>query len=36
MIDLAIYSALVIAISLAVVVIAKYLTGKYSRYIIGC
>ena len=33
MIDLAIYSALVIAISLAVVATAKYLTGKYSRYI---
>jgi surface polysaccharide O-acyltransferase-like enzyme len=36
MIDLAIYSGFVIAISLATVVIAKYLTGKYSRYIIGC
>jgi peptidoglycan/LPS O-acetylase OafA/YrhL len=35
-IDLAIYSAFVIAISLAVVVTAKYLTGKYSRYVIGC
>jgi surface polysaccharide O-acyltransferase-like enzyme len=34
--DLAIYSGFVIAISLAIVVIAKHLTGKYSRYIIGC
>ena len=36
MIDLAIYSGFVIAISLAVVVIAKYISGKYSRYVIGC
>jgi hypothetical protein len=36
MIDLAIYSGFVIAISLAIVVIAKYITGKYSRYVIGC
>ena len=34
--DLAIYSGLVIAISLAIVAFAKYVTGKYSRYIIGC
>lgn len=34
--DLAIYSTFVIAISLAIVVIAKYITGKYSRYVIGC
>jgi surface polysaccharide O-acyltransferase-like enzyme len=34
--DLAIYSVVVIAISLAIVVIAKRLTGKYSRYVIGC
>jgi hypothetical protein len=34
--DLAIYSVLVISISVVVVVIAKYITGKYSRYIIGC
>lgn len=34
--DLAIYSAVVIAISMAIVVIAKQITGKYSRYIIGC
>jgi len=34
--DLAIYSVFVIAISLAIVVIAKSITGKYSRYIIGC
>ena len=34
--DLAIYSVFVIAISLAIVVIAKYITGKYSRYAIGC
>jgi surface polysaccharide O-acyltransferase-like enzyme len=36
MVDLAIYSALVIAISLAIVVVVKQLTGKYSRYVIGC
>lgn len=36
MIDLAIYSGFVIAISLAIVVIAKHITGKYSRYVIGC
>ena len=36
MADLAIYSAFVIALSLAIVVIAKYATGKYSRYIVGC
>jgi len=34
--DLAIYSVFVIAISLAIVVIAKHITGKYSRYVIGC
>lgn len=34
--DLAIYSVLVISLSVVVVVIAKYITGKYSRYIIGC
>ncbi len=34
--DLAIYSVLVISISVVVVVVAKYITGKYSRYIIGC
>jgi surface polysaccharide O-acyltransferase-like enzyme len=36
MADLAVYSGVVIVISLAIVVIAKYVTGKYSRYIIGC
>ncbi len=35
-VDLAIYSAVVIAISLAIVVAVKQITGKYSRYIIGC
>lgn len=34
--DLAIYSGVVIAISLAIIVTVKYITGKYSRYIIGC
>src|SRR5690606_30436087 len=34
-IDLALYSVVVILISLAVVVAAKRLTGSYSRYIIG-
>jgi surface polysaccharide O-acyltransferase-like enzyme len=34
--DLAIYSAFVIAASLAIIEIAKFITGKYSRYIIGC
>jgi probable poly-beta-1,6-N-acetyl-D-glucosamine export protein len=34
--DLAIYSVLVISLSVVVVVVAKYITGKYSRYIIGC
>ena len=36
MVDLAIYSPLVIAISLAIVVIVKQFTGNYSRYVIGC
>ena len=35
-VDLAIYSAFVVLVSLAIVVVAKYLTGKYSRYLIGC
>ena len=35
-IDLAIYSAFVVAISLVIVVTAKNVTGRYSRYIIGC
>jgi hypothetical protein len=35
-VDLAIYSAVVIAISLAIVVAVKQITGKYSRYVIGC
>jgi len=34
--DLALYSFSVIVISLTIVVIGKYITGKYSRYIIGC
>ena len=36
MADLAIYSLFVITISLAIVVIVKQFTGKYSRYVIGC
>jgi len=36
MADLAVYSGVVIALSLAIVMITKYVTGKYSRYIIGC
>ena len=35
-VDLAIYSAFVVLVSLAIVVVAKYLTGKHSRYLIGC
>ena len=34
--DLAIYSVVVVVVSMAIVVVAKYVTGKYSRYIIGC
>ena len=34
--DLAIYSLFVLAASMAIVVIAKKLTGRYSRYVIGC
>ena len=34
--DLALYSFSVIVISLTIVVIGKYITGKYSRYVIGC
>lgn len=34
--DLALYSAFVIAVSLAIVVLVKQATGRYSRYIIGC
>jgi surface polysaccharide O-acyltransferase-like enzyme len=36
MADLAIYSLFVITISMAIVVVVKQLTGKYSRYVIGC
>ena len=36
MIDLAIYYAVVLAISFAVILAVKQITGKYSRYIIGC
>lgn len=36
MIDLAIYFALVLAISFAVILTVKAIAGKYSRYIIGC
>ena len=36
MIDLAIYFAAVLAISFAVILAVKQVTGKYSRYIIGC
>ena len=36
MADLALYSAVVIAVSLAIVVLVKQATGRYSRYIIGC
>lgn len=34
--DLLLYTVVVIAISLAIVVVGKYVLGKYSRYIIGC
>ena len=34
--DLAIYSLFVLAVSMAIVVTAKKLTGRYSRYVVGC
>lgn len=36
MLDLAIYSLFVITWSLLIVLIVKQLTGRYSRYVIGC
>ncbi|MEW9808129.1 acyltransferase family protein [Mesorhizobium sp. ZMM04-5] len=36
MADLALYFALVLAISFAAILTVKAITGKYSRYIIGC
>lgn len=36
LVDLAAYGTFVIAVSLAIVVVAKQITGRYSRYVIGC
>ncbi len=36
MADLALYSGFVITVSLGIVVVVKQVTGKHSRYIIGC